>query len=73
MDFKNKLTKKFSYKKSITRTLLKKHPKDSNVKDFIQANKILDNNKNKIMDLCSMGVIIETPVESLISTTGACC
>ena len=72
MDFKNKI-KEIPYTKSIVRILLKKSPKDSNVKDFNQANNILDNKKNKIMDLCSMVVIIETPVESLISTTGACC
>jgi|tagenome__1003787_1003787.scaffolds.fasta_scaffold7705400_1 hypothetical protein len=67
MIFKNNITK------SIARILLKKSPKDSDVKDFNQANNIRDNKKNKIIDLCPIDVIIEAPVESLISTTGACC
>jgi hypothetical protein len=73
MNFKNKIIKEMPYTKSISWIPLKKNAKDNNFKDFIQASNILDNKKNKIIDLCSIGVNVEAPVESLISTTGACC
>ena len=75
MDFKNKIIKEIHHTKSIVKIQLsKKRSKDNNVKDFIQqTNNILDKKSKKIIDQCSMGIVIETPVEHMIRSTGACC
>jgi len=75
MDYKSKKIKLIHNSKAIGSVipLSKKSSKDNNVKDLIYLENVLDQKNKKISDHCSIGVVIEAPVESLISTTGACC
>jgi hypothetical protein len=65
MDYKNKKIKLIHNSKAIGSVipLSKKSSKDNNVKDLIYLENVLDQKTKKIMDLRSMVVIIETPVE----------